>query len=512
LTLRMGEPEEFEADLLGEVTIRGVDLEPREKAIMALLLLAGSDSVVPRETVLEWLWGSAAGDTTTLNNYIGKLRTKLKKAFHGTVSLTSRSQGLVLTIPDHGCLDYYRFREHRDAALHAKQRGELEHAVAEAELALAEWKNEPLTGIGHAKSGNKLANQRTELRGQWQAARLLHVRLLSSLGRYPEARDAVHQALVRWPDSVEFADLAAQLRHVTVGHPAVDVREGARSTSAGARVVPFMAPPLPEHFVERQREGTELVTLLLAAADRDQAALGLVSAGVHGTGGYGKTTLAAWACTHPEVRRRFPDGVLWVNLGREASDQKIVDVLRDLIALLTSGEPPQFATVAAAAERFAASLGERRVLLVVDDVWHSGDLTPFLHGGRRCVRLMTTRRSTLLPPNVTSIPVGQMAAGEGMDLLRAGLPVADNAVLMPVFERSGRWPLGAAAAQRTAAGRDHTRHGRNRPRRGHLRGARPARLGTARRLPGPGDAYRGGDVGHEPGRDAGAAPLRSSVG
>ena len=38
--------------------------------------------------------------------------------------------------------------------------------------------------------------------------------------------------------------------------------------------------------------------------------------GVHGGGGLGKSVLAQLVCSHPRVRYRFPDGLLWLAIGQ----------------------------------------------------------------------------------------------------------------------------------------------------------------------------------------------------
>jgi hypothetical protein len=40
-------------------------------------------------------------------------------------------------------------------------------------------------------------------------------------------------------------------------------------------------------------------------------------------------------------------------------------------------------------------LADRDILLVIDDVWNSTHLEPFLQGGKRCARLVTTRNEVV---------------------------------------------------------------------------------------------------------------------
>ncbi|MGW1165793.1 WD40 domain-containing protein [Streptomyces sp. NPDC002550] len=217
------------------------------------------------------------------------------------------------------------------------------------------------------------------------------------------------------------------------------------------RAMPHMAPAVPSHFVERLEEGDDLLRSLLKAAAAEARAgaadtalaVGLSSSvtGVHGTGGFGKTTLAAWACHHPDVLAAFPDGVLWVQLGRDVPRQRIITVARDLVRLLTGAEPPAYATVEAAGVDLGAALDGRRVLLVVDDVWRREDLEPFLRGGSGCVRLVTTRSRGILDPSAPLVRIDRMSFAQSLSLLTAGIDGTENTTVLPLFERSGRWPL-----------------------------------------------------------------------
>ena len=81
----------------------------------------------------------------------------------------------------------------------------------------------------------------------------------------------------------------------------------------------------------------------------------------------------------------FPDGVVWVTVGEDASGP-------DLAAKLVSAARLFDPTAAEVTDPLAAgavlgrALAGRRVLLVVDDVWSTAQVEPFLHRRRpgRC--------------------------------------------------------------------------------------------------------------------------------
>ena len=79
------------------------------------------------------------------------------------------------------------------------------------------------------------------------------------------------------------------------------------------RRVPFMAPDLPENFVDRPTEFNQLKELLLTPDRKETVA---ITTALSGAGGFGKTTLAAALCHDEEIIQTFDDGVLWITLGQ----------------------------------------------------------------------------------------------------------------------------------------------------------------------------------------------------
>ncbi|MFB6517180.1 NB-ARC domain-containing protein [Streptomyces sp. NPDC056401] len=194
-------------------------------------------------------------------------------------------------------------------------------------------------------------------------------------------------------------------------------------SAAHSARTPFMAPPVPRHFVPRHALGRTLKEALHRPVS------------LCGAGGFGKTTLAAWVCGEEEIRSRFPDGVLWVRLGPSPTAEQITTALAGLAAVLTGGAPVIHADVPSATQAFRSALAQRQVLLVVDDVWAEADLQPFRNAG---TLLITTRRKALLGDQGTEIPVAAMDDDEALALL--GLP-DESPTLEPLLIRAGHWPL-----------------------------------------------------------------------
>jgi hypothetical protein len=204
--------------------------------------------------------------------------------------------------------------------------------------------------------------------------------------------------------------------------------------------VPFMVEELPEDFVERPQEFEALIGFLLDTQREEPIA---ITAALRGAGGYGKTTLARALCHDARIQEAFDDGILWVTLGEHP--ESLIGKVEDLIYML-SHERPDFTGMDAAVARLAELLADRDILLVIDDVWNSAHLKPFLHGGDRCARLITTRDDGVLPRVAQRIVVDTMQQDQAVRLLSAGLPIAlpamdETKTLRQLVTRLGEWPL-----------------------------------------------------------------------
>jgi WD40 repeat protein len=204
--------------------------------------------------------------------------------------------------------------------------------------------------------------------------------------------------------------------------------------------VPFMVEDLPEDFVERPGEFDRLIALLLNHEREEPVA---ITAALRGAGGFGKTTLAKALCHDERIQDAFDDGILWVTLGENPGD--LTGRVEDLIYTL-SGERPGFSSIDAATARLLELLANRDVLIVIDDVWNGAHLRPFLQGGLRCARLITTRNLDTLPSKVKTVDVDAMKRDEAVTLLCAGLEqyrdshgIDQN--LRVLASRLGEWPL-----------------------------------------------------------------------
>jgi WD40 repeat protein len=205
-------------------------------------------------------------------------------------------------------------------------------------------------------------------------------------------------------------------------------------------------------MVDRSTDLDMLVSLLADAAE-PAAASRVVS--VVGPGGFGKTTLATQACHDGRVTGPFPE-ILWVEAGEHCTAARVVQLISDLCVHL-EGERLPFSDAEQAGFHLARVLADRRILIVIDNVWSAADLAPFLLGGPNAVRLVTTRNARVCPADALQFRIGPMSAGEVRELLHRTVPALRLGDAVNLAELCHGWPLlasvvGSTLSQDVAAG------------------------------------------------------------
>ncbi len=238
-------------------------------------------------------------------------------------------------------------------------------------------------------------------------------------------------ALPRWMSKAHFFDIDKEWDSL-VAH----LRKG-----CDVPRVPFMAPDLPDHFVQRPTEFEALKSGLLSPDRKRPLA---VTTALSGAGGFGKTTLAAALCHDEDILQNFDDGILWVTLGQAPN---IVNSLTTAYAALT-GDRPGFVTEEDAAFQFGQKLEDRNCLLVIDDVWDAAHLRPFLRGGHACARLFTTRDAEIASES-ERVNVDEMREGEAVAVLTFGVVGLSEQHARELARRLGEWPIALELARAT---------------------------------------------------------------
>lgn len=262
----------------------------------------------------------------------------------------------------------------------------------------------------------------------------------------PARRDTARPATAG-QDTDREAGTASHPSHA-VGRPdPVDVR---------AHNLCCQLPPDIVDFTGRMDSVTELDRLL----DARSAGNAVVVSSLCGKGGIGKTTLAVHVAHR--VQARFPDGQLFVDLrGAEHQPADPSHVLGRFLAELgmESGSIPDH--LEDRARLYRAQLAGRRVLVVLDNALDEKQVRMLLPGAPGCAVVMTSRRRLVGLAGAVHVPLEEMTAEQGLDLLStvAGRErvAADTAAACDIVTLCGRLPLAIRIAGARLAARPRDR-------------------------------------------------------
>ncbi len=199
---------------------------------------------------------------------------------------------------------------------------------------------------------------------------------------------------------------------------------------------PMMVPFSNKIKIPRPELADSVVEIL--ASDQQQTVA--LTAALRGTAGFGKTTLAEMICADPRTNRGFPGGIIWVTIGDGGSEARLPVKISEIVQVLT-GESLLVTDPDKAGKALGAILGDKRCLLVVDDVWTVGQLSPFLIGAPSCARLVTSRNWDVTPPGIPWVRVDAMEPDEAKALLLANLPTVPDEQVAPLLAATDRWPI-----------------------------------------------------------------------
>ena len=164
-----------------------------------------------------------------------------------------------------------------------------------------------------------------------------------------------------------------------------------------------------------------------------------------GMPGVGKTAIATELAYQPEIGNRFDDGVLWAGLGRFPN---LLAVLGNwgLELGVSSSEIAKKVTLEERANLVRASIGTRRILIVIDDAWTLEDALAFRVGGPLCSYLLTTRDRNIARDFAEegALEVKELSASAALVLLTRLMPEVmerESELARELIELVGGLPL-----------------------------------------------------------------------
>lgn len=129
-------------------------------------------------------------------------------------------------------------------------------------------------------------------------------------------------------------------------------------------------PLLPIPYVERAEETAALIETLL-----DNKKQPVTLSGKGGWAGIGKTTIATAIARDAHIRRAFPDGVFWLELGKKPDLLSVQAYLAELVD--QEGGIYFFKDVQEGRDSLHDLFANKRCLIVLDDVWKAAGVNAF---------------------------------------------------------------------------------------------------------------------------------------
>ncbi|GAB7046228.1 hypothetical protein JCM9534A_13540 [Catenuloplanes indicus JCM 9534] len=396
---------------------------PQQQALLAALLIRDG-RVVSMDELVAAVWGEDLPDTAaaTARTYVYRLR----RLFDGTVvSIQSLGRGYALSAAD-ASIDVTAFHAAVAEAHERMRAGDAPGAAGLLSGALALWEGEALAGVpGRAAETARVRLEDTRI----AAEELLFTARLETSGASAEElarltelvetyplregfRALLMLALYRRGRQAEALELyrrgQALLRDELALDPGPALRDMQRRILCGdpdllaaAGAGPTYLPADLADFTGRVAELAVITGALTPGA----------TVGITAVPGFGRTSTAVHAAHL--LAAEFPDGRLYADLAAPGALAETLLTWSRLFGV-AGGELP--ATVTGRATLLRTAAGDRRPLIVLDDVEDPADVTVIRSALPRATVLLTSRRRHHRLPATTWVTLGGLAEDEAMRL------------------------------------------------------------------------------------------------
>ncbi|WP_182904556.1 BTAD domain-containing putative transcriptional regulator [Microbispora sp. H13382] len=467
---------------------RQVNLGPPLQRAALCVLAARAGRIVPKEQLIDDLWGGAAPKTAeqSVYTYVAGLRRLLEpdQGRRGPFRLLTHSASGYSLARSACRTDAEEFEQRLAEARRYQGKEDLGDWLCELQAALGLWAGPALGGL----PGPFCEAERARLEGMRLTAREDQADALLRLGRRQESLDALVGLTAEAPlrerarelqmlalyrcgrqaESLEVFHDARRLLAERLGvdpgeslrrayelilraDPSLDASPSPTPVAAPAEVVrPRQLPRDPQVFVGRTDTVVRLRALLAPWDGSDPQAVVAVT----GTAGAGKSTLAVRAAH--TVSDHYPDGQLYLNmLGATPGVVRLnpLDLLGRLLRSLgvhpeaVPSDPDEAATM------LRDRLVGRHTLIVLDDASGPEQVRPLLGLPAGNALLVTSRESFAVADDCVQLVLGRMQRSESVAMLAkligAERVAADPAAATELVDLCGGLPL----ALRLAAAR-----------------------------------------------------------
>jgi len=142
-----------------------------------------------------------------------------------------------------------------------------------------------------------------------------------------------------------------------------------------------------------------------------------------GLPGVGKTSLAVAVSLDPEVQAHFAEGIVWAGLGPHPDRLGELSRWGALLGV-RADDVGEAGSWEAWGRALRATIGSRRLLLVIDDAWSAQEALSLQVGGPQCAHLLTTRlpQVAFAFAQAGSLSVPELSEQAGLALLARFVP------------------------------------------------------------------------------------------
>ena len=488
--------------LLGplEVIVNGhlVEIGSARQRIVLSMLLLEANHVVPRSRLVDAVWADTPPTTSKgqIQACVSALRRQLAAAA-ASCEIATRSPGYAIQVPEQA-LDVGRFQQLAGRGRSAVAESRTEEAVGHLRAALALWRGPAADGVDSElvqTVATRLNENRVSLfeecidlelaLGRHRALtgelgelvhqhplrerlRAQHMLALYRSGRPAEALESFRVARQLFVEELGLdpgEELRVLERAILASDPALDSGAPSAHGSHGleprrpdAVVVPRQLPAATPDFTGRDELQAAVTVLLGVDESRDSRYLPIVA--FTGKAGVGKSALALQIAN--TIRKYYPDGQLFAQL-KEVDGQPISPLELQANFLAALGIEP--ATLPARpAERTAlyrSVLGDRRILIVLDDADSPDQVMPLVPGSSNCAVIITSRHALADVQGARYFEVDDLDEKTSIDLLTRVIGEervrAEAASALSLVRLCGFLPLALRIVAAKLAARTHWR-------------------------------------------------------